>query len=149
MFTRLDPKLDVVFKLLFTRPGSEGILIALLSAILRPPSPIRSIKVLNPDLEKEAIPDRGVVLDIRVRLEDGKEVDVEMQSQTRPGMTKRALYHWSRMYGAQIVRGQEYAELQPCISIFLLGYKELPSAKFHSTFQVLEVQTHEPLADQL
>ncbi|MBI5536640.1 MAG: hypothetical protein HY898_28230 [Deltaproteobacteria bacterium] len=47
MFTKLDPKLDVVFKMMFARPDCKGILIALLTAILRPKTPIRSVTVLN------------------------------------------------------------------------------------------------------
>ena len=44
----LDPKLDVVFKILFASPEAKGSLISLLTAVLRPASPIKDVEVLNP-----------------------------------------------------------------------------------------------------
>ena len=46
--TLLDPKLDVVFKLLFADERNRGLLISLLTAILEPPEPITGVTVLNP-----------------------------------------------------------------------------------------------------
>ncbi len=145
----LDPTLDVVFKLLFTQPGREDLLTALLTAVLQPPSPISAVDVLNPELEKGTIGDRGVLLDLRVRLRSGEQVNVEMQADRRAGMRKRVLYHWARLYGAQLVRGTKYAELTRCVSVFFLGYGELPCERFHSTFRVTEVHDHAALEDGL
>jgi hypothetical protein len=41
----LDPKLDIVFKMLFGHPDNRDLLISLLSAVLRPTSPIRAVRV--------------------------------------------------------------------------------------------------------
>jgi predicted transposase/invertase (TIGR01784 family) len=59
------------------------------------------------------------------------------------------LYHWAWLYGSQLVKGAEYSALRRCACIFLLGYDELPSDRFHSTFKVLELHDHAPLTDQL
>jgi predicted transposase/invertase (TIGR01784 family) len=117
--------------------------------VLHPASPIASVEVLNPDMPKEVVTDKGAVLDLRVKLADGRQIDVEMQAEMRHGMRSRALYYWARMYGAQLVRGMIYEHLQPCVAIFILGYAELPSSRFHSTFQVLEVHGGERFSDQL
>ena len=145
----LDPTLDVVFKLLFTQPGRQELLTSLLTAVLQPPSPIDSVVVLNPDVEKDTVRDRGVVLDLRVRLQSGEQVNVEMQADRRAGMRKRVLYHWARLYGAQLVRGAKYGDLMRCVSVFFLGYRELPCERFHSTFRVIEVHDHALLEDGL
>ena len=68
----LDPKLDVVFKLLFAHVRNRDILTALLTAVLKPTAPIDSLVVLNPDIPKDLPADRGAVLDIHVRLADGR-----------------------------------------------------------------------------
>jgi len=149
MCKTLDPMLDVVFKLLFSRPDCEDLLISLLTAVLRPASPIESVVVLNPELEKETVRDRGVVLDLRIKLKDGFQVNVEMQARRHPGMRRRMLYHWARLYAFQLVKGTEYSALSRCACVFLLGYDELPSSRFHCTFQVLELHDHAPLTDQL
>jgi len=65
-YDRLRPNLDVVFKLLFSSPEEEDVLIALLTAVLSPEKTITRAKVLNPDVPKEGIENTGVVMDIRV-----------------------------------------------------------------------------------
>ncbi len=68
----LDPKLDVVFKMLFAAEGNEHLLVSLLTAVLRPCSAIAHVQVANPELPKELASDRGVRLDVLVELEDGR-----------------------------------------------------------------------------
>jgi len=145
----LDPKLDVVFKILFADPSNQDLLLSLLSAVLRPSEPIVNADVLNPDLPKELAGDKGIVLDLRLKLSDRRYVDVEMQSDSRQGVRKRALYYWARMYGQELLRGMEYTKLEPCVSIFFTGYPELPGKRFHSIFRVLEVHDQELYSDQL
>ncbi len=149
MTVLLDPTNDVVFKIMFSRPDSTDLLVSLLTAVLRPPSPISEVTLLNAALDKNSITDRGVVLDLHLRLEDRSQINVEMQARRISGMRERAVYHVARMYGSAIVRGQLYSELAPCAGIFLLGYDELPSARFHSTFRLLEVHDHVPLSPQI
>ena len=149
MTSWLDPKLDVVFKILFADPSNKDLLLSLLSAVLRPSEPIVNADVLNPDLPKELAGDKGIVLDLRLKLSGDRYVDVEMQSDPRQGVRKRALYYWARMYGQQLFRGMEYTALEPCVSIFFMGYSELPGKRFHSIFRVLEVHDQELYGDQL
>jgi predicted transposase/invertase (TIGR01784 family) len=82
----LDPKLDVIFKLLLSSPRNEALLTSLITAVLRPSVPIASVTVLNPELPKDLADDKGALLDVLVRLGDGRQVDVEMQSCSRPGL---------------------------------------------------------------
>jgi predicted transposase/invertase (TIGR01784 family) len=84
-----------------------------------------------------------------VSLADGRHVDVEMQSDPRPGLRERAMYYWARMYGSRLLRGMAYTQLEPCISIFFLGYRELSAKRFHSIFRVLEIHDQEPFSNQL
>jgi len=44
----LDPTLDIVFTLLLGSPETKDCLIALLTAVLKPASPITDVEVLNP-----------------------------------------------------------------------------------------------------
>ncbi len=60
----LDPKLDIVFKLLFGSPESKDFLISLLTAVIRPRDTIVDVEVLNPEIPKEAFKDKGIVLDL-------------------------------------------------------------------------------------
>jgi predicted transposase/invertase (TIGR01784 family) len=142
MLHRLDPTLDVVFKLLFADPSNKRLLISLLQAVLQPDVPIGDVTVLNPELPKELVGDRGAELDVLVTLEDARRVDVEMQSQTRRALPERRLFYWAGMYRSQLGRGDDYSALAPCASIFILKRPELAGSRYHSTHRVLEVHDH-------
>ncbi len=146
----LDPTLDVVFKMLLTRrPESHGLLVSLLTAVLRPPSPFAKVVVRNPEIPSTEVLERGVVLDIAAELEDGTLLDIEMQSDKRPAFRERALFYWARLYGAELERGEGYEKLRPVISVLFLDYRELRGQRLHSVFHVLEVHDHERFSDAL
>jgi predicted transposase/invertase (TIGR01784 family) len=146
----LDPTLDVVFKMLLTsRPESPRLLVSLLTAVLRPPSPFAKVVVRNPELPSTEVLERGVVLDIAAELADGTLLDIEMQSDKRPAFRERALFYWARLYGAELERGEGYEALRPVISVLFLDYRELRGQRLHSVFHVLEVHDHERFSDAL
>ena len=146
----LDPTLDVVFKLIFTSgPDSHEALRALLTAVLRPRSPFAKLTVLNPEIPRDDVLDRGVVLDILAELEDGTRLDIEMQAYKRAAFRNRALFYWAKMFGSELERGDPYAELRPAISVLFLDYVELAGERLHSTFHLLEVHDHERFTDAI
>ena len=149
MRSTLDPTLDVVFKILFARPENRDVLIALLTAVLRPRSPITEVEVVNPDIPKELSDEKGTILDILVRFADGAQVNVEMQARKHPAFRERSLYYWARVYGGQLGRGQSYADLRRVISVLFLGYRELEGPRMHSIFRVLEIHDHRLYSDAL
>jgi len=127
----LDPKLDVVFKLLFADERNKALLISLLNAVLRPPSPILDLVVLNPELPKEATDERGAVLDIRVRLTDGTQIDLELQARQHPGLRERELFYWARMYTSQIGRGDDHREFSRDLESHTLELPKLEEEAAH------------------
>lgn len=135
---RLSPKTDIVFKLLFA--GSEPILIGLLEAVLRPPTPIRSAEVKNPELPRDFFDEKGSYLDILVQLDDGTLLDVEMQCARHDAFRERALYYWASVYSSQLEAGHDYGALGPVISILFLDYREFASQQFHQVFQLRSEQ---------
>ncbi|MBI5535959.1 MAG: Rpn family recombination-promoting nuclease/putative transposase [Deltaproteobacteria bacterium] len=132
---------DIVFKHLLLGPDSTELLTSLLTSVLRPASPIHSVAAHDSELP-------GAVEAV-VEFADGRTVNVQLQSERRPGMRERALYHWSRLYNAQLTRDVARVQPKPCICIFLLDYSESPSTQFHSKFLVLEVHDYDVLCDQL
>ena len=59
MRTLLDPTNDIVFKIMFSRPESTGLLVSLLSAVLRPASSIERVDILSPELARDAVTDQN------------------------------------------------------------------------------------------
>lgn len=147
--TLLDPKLDVIFSLLFGAESYRPLLVSLLNAVLSPATPIEDVTLLPERPERLEVADKGVVLDLRVRLASGEQIDVEMQSQRRPAGRKRALYYWSRLYAGGLGTGEEYDQLRRCVVILITNFRMLRSARFHSTFRCVDPETLEPLDEDL
>lgn len=110
---RLDPKNDVVFKLLLAR--NPELLKAMLEAVLR--TQVDNLEILNPELPGDLTWHKQVALDILVTTESGRRFDVEMQSYDHEGLKQRLLCYWARTYSSQLERGDEYVDLDPVISV--------------------------------
>ena len=145
----LDPTLDIVFKLLFADSKNRDLLIALLTAVLRPKSPIRSVTVLNPEVSKEAVTDKSIVLDILVLCENGTQADVEMQADRRPAWRSRCMFYWAKVYSSQLTPGLPYTTLKPVKVVAFLGYQEFEGDWLHSVFQVQDTLTGKVFSDAL
>jgi len=118
----LDPCLDVVSKMLLSSPDCRDGLIDLITSIITPPSPIVSLEVLNPIVPRQIVDERGVELDLLLRLDDGSHVNLEMQTSTSKILPHRALYHWAKVYSAQLKIGALHPALRAVRSIFLLKH---------------------------
>lgn len=150
MATTLNPQLDVVFKLLFAAEANRDLLVALLNDVLQPPKPIVSVQVVNPDIDKDVVEDRGLILDIHAVHSDGTRTDIEMQTRDRGATERRALYHWARLYRDGIQRGDDFSDLTPCRVVFFLSFSLFPdSQRLHSRFLLLEADEYRPLTDDL
>jgi predicted transposase/invertase (TIGR01784 family) len=149
MVQLLSPTLDVVFKILFADPRNRRLLVSLLEAVLRPAAPIEQVSVTNPDVPKDAVDDKGLVLDLLVDLADGTRVNVEMQAEARTGIRCRALLYGARAYGTQLGTGQDYTKLCPTVSVFFMVGRLLQGPRFHSTFRVQEIHDQEVFSPAL
>jgi predicted transposase/invertase (TIGR01784 family) len=61
----------------------------------------------------------------------------------------RALFYWAKLYSSQIGRGEPHSDLKASVSVFILGFRDLPGPRFHSKSGVLELTDHEPFSDHL
>lgn len=145
----LDPKLDVVFKLLFAKPSNKRLLISLLTAILEPASPIVDVEVLDPEVAKESVAAKGTMLDLLVGLSDGRRVNLEIQASPRNWSMSRGIFYCARVFAGQLSRGDHYDELNPVVGIFILNFNALSGARYHSKFNLLEVHDHSKLGEDL
>lgn len=135
---KIIPKNDIVFKRLFGSVGSESILKDLLEAILD--IKIQSVKL---DLDKEIMPKniRGKrnILDVRTTLEDGTQINIEMQMTTPKDLEKRNLDYWANLYVNQLKKGKKYKNLKKTIAIWILDegfFEDIP--EYHTTWVLKE-----------
>ena len=100
-FTRLSPKLDVVFQALFGEAGSEKFTSKFLEAILK--EKINNIDLSkNPILRREYLNDKMGILDIIAKINDLEYCNIEMQVSGQDSIIERILYYWGRVYTKQL-----------------------------------------------
>jgi predicted transposase/invertase (TIGR01784 family) len=105
MTSLLTPKLDIVFKLLFTR--DTDILLDLVNCVLAYPEQvhIHELDVKNPTVLPEELTEKFIILDILAIDEARRQYDIEMQVQRYSVYPERALYYLCRLYGNQLNSG--------------------------------------------
>ena len=127
----LNPKIDYVFKRIFGYLGNEDITKNLLSSIIS--DEVIDIELdCNPITEKDLFDDKVGILDIRAKINNNIQCNIEIQIIDRKDIEKRILFYWSKLYASTIKAGNNYADLQKCIVILLTDYnidnlKDIPS----------------------
>ena len=116
---------DLLFHMVFTR--NLVALKALLAVLLGiPEAIIERIEVLNPMQYSEVISTKLTVLDLKVHLNDGTYVLVEMQVRKFDFWTNRTLAYASRAVADQVEGEFDYGTLEPVIQISIMNYSLFP-----------------------
>ncbi len=140
------PVYDIVFKMVFAR--NEDLLRSLLTAVLRPKIPIKSVKVLNPEIPPERVDFKGIQLDLHLTLDSGASVIVEMQALNRYNLPSRSAFYVARVTGSTLLRGEDYDQMPEVYGVFFLDYDQVPAhPRFHWTISYHIDQLHERWAD--
>ena len=148
----LDPKVDFIFKQIFGSVGNEEILISFLNSILKLEgnNEIKKVKLLDTHVNKDLLDDKSSILDIRADIEEGIQINIEVQLINEYNIEKRTLYYWSKMYGSQLKKGNKYNKLKKTITINILNFDYLEEInKYHSIFHLREDETGKILTDDI
>ena len=117
----LSPKLDVVFKSIFSKKGNEDLLEDFLSSILGKKVKCKEV-VKEARIGQERPDEKYGALDIKIMLETAEEIDVEMQVIDRGDIINRSIFYMSLLTSQGLSISQEYSEMRPKIVIFLLDF---------------------------
>ena len=143
----IKPTVDFAFKKIFGSPENVQTLMGLLNAILELPHPITHVTILNPFSYQEFAEDKLIVLDIRARDSDGRRLNIEMQVSVFSGLTERLVYYACSLYVEQLALTDQYAKLEPAISICLLNNELFrDSAQAHHRFQLVDRESGRELS---
>ena len=87
-------------------------------------------------------------LDIKIRLHDGRKIDVEMQNTYFDYYPKRSIFYCSKLIHEHFMSGFQYTQLKKCIAINVLNSPFKLSGKIHSIYQIRE-RDEQTLLDEL
>ena len=144
----IDPTIDCVFKAILSAPGNENLLVNFLNSILVLKFPIIKVDIINPYNERDFIGDKLSIVDIKASDANGVKYHIEVQLTTPNYFKDRMLYTWGGIYQNQISEGENFDELKPVISIWLLAgdnFRKGPSSHYH--FQLWDMLNKELLTD--
>jgi predicted transposase/invertase (TIGR01784 family) len=143
----MSPKNDFAFRLLFGDEKNKEITIAFLRAMLH--IPVKDIKIKDPYLLKQMAGDKTGIPDIRIVLDSGVQVDVEIQLTDHPAIRERVLFYLSRLYSSQISAGDGYHLLKKTISLVILDYNLFEIEPMHTMFRLYDRKNEIELSDVL
>lgn len=116
----LNPLTDYGFKKVF---GEKDIMIAFLTDLLNPVSPIEDVIFLDKEMEADGEDMRSVIYDLRCKTQDGGEFIVEMQNKGQTHFSNRILYYLSRAVSEQGEKGTSWNfDLHPVYGVFFLNF---------------------------
>lgn len=114
------PTVDFCFKeLMQNEKVRQGILAALLK---KNSEEIAETELLPTILRKQYPDEKYGVLDVRVRMKDGKQINFEMQVTQFEYWPGRIMFYLSRMYTDQLKSGDGYDKLKKCIHVSILDF---------------------------
>jgi predicted transposase/invertase (TIGR01784 family) len=144
----LNLKNDIVFKSFFSKGCPESVYCRhkLLSAVIG--RTVTESRVLNPELLPTRTDGKFPRLDIHCVLEDGSEVDVEMQnSMYNDDQIKRSLYYAATLTHNSLSSGEPYSQLPHIYQIMIMDFSTIDDDKLHHAYTFKERDDHSELSD--
>ena len=120
----MSPTVDYCFKELLAYPEiRKGFVAAILS---QDPKEITETTLMPTILSKDTENGKYGILDVRVKMKSGAQMDLEMQVAPFKFWTNRVIFYLGKMYTDQIKEGQRYEDLKPCIHVSILNFNLFP-----------------------
>ena len=144
----MKPKIDFAFKEIMM---DEQARIGFLSAMLKlDPGEIQKTQILNPNLRKQHENEKLGILDVRIRMNNHTEIDIEIQLSAINVWADRALFYLAKMYTEQIKPGEGYTVFKKCVSISILDFVLFAEEEsFYSCFHIREDSRHFLYTDKM
>lgn len=119
----IDPKIDCVFKALLGSDENRNLLIHFLNTFLAQElsEPLVWVDILNPYNDKEFLSDKLSIVDVKAKDHHEQLYQIEIQLSSYGHLPSRIVYNWADIYSQQLKSGQDYSQLKPTYSIWLLA----------------------------
>ena len=146
---RFTARNDYAFKKLFGTEENKDIMIEFLSLVtLLSKDDFDDVRIENTEQIPRFYNDKTGRLDIKIRLNDGRKIDVEMQNAYFNYYPKRSIFYCSKLIHEHFMNGFQYAQLKKCIAINVLNSPFKLTRKVHSIYQIRETE-EQTLLDEL
>ena len=139
------PTVDFCFKeLMQDEKVRKGLIAALLNVEA---TEVESTTLMPTILRKRYPEDKYGILDVRVELKSGVQIDLEMQVESYDFWANRSVYYVSKMYTEQIKEGEDYNKLQKCIQVGILCFPLFEDDKCYRRIALCDTESGEEYTD--
>ena len=107
---------------------------------------------LDSSLYPHSFSKKQITLDLRLKLNTGENINVEMQSLSQKAFLERILFYWAKLYTEDLKRGDGYEKLCPAYSLVFTDFDVLPLrlTDYINSFSIrLDKQPYEELTNHL
>jgi len=144
----VNPKIDIIFKKLFSSEENKDLLLSLINSIMPETRQLKDITIKNPYNLQSYLTDKLSILDVKGEDEKGVLYNIEIQIEPQDFWGQRALYYWSKVYSNQLEVGKMYSKLNKTIVISLLDFSYfLEDKRFHRVIVPKDLETNKEYED--
>lgn len=148
MDIKAKPKLDIVFKKLFTDVQNSDLLIDFLSCVIDvPKNEIYDVVIVDNEILPDAIDKKFSRLDVLLHSSQGT-MNIEIQVNNYGNFKERSLYYWAKTFSNQLNESEDYSKLQKTIAINIIDFNLFDCEEPHSVFFISEKDRSELLTDK-
>ena len=97
---------------------------------------IRSVRLHDTFLWTRHKRQKQGILDVLMVLNDDKKINIELQIRREADWDKRSMFYLAKMFVADLLRGENYHELQKCIGISILDFKLDSTPVYHKIYRL-------------
>ena len=112
------------------------------------PEDIYEVQILNPIELGAHVDDKDFILDIRVLLNNGHFINLEMQMANQYNWQDRSLSYLCRSFD-HLYKGEPYTEAKPATHIGFLNFAPFPEhLEFNGCYKLLNIKNHNLYSDK-
>lgn len=138
---------DFAFKKVFrNKKALKGLLSSFLNI---PVKDITSLEFPDTFLYGQYAEDHEGILDVRVLLNNSKNINIEIQMYFCPYWDERSLFYLSKMYTEDFRKGEDYSALNECVHIGILGFGTGKTEHLYSIVKLVDVITNSVYCSKL
>lgn len=138
---------DFAFKIVFqNKTALKGLVGTFLSI---PPEDIVDIDLTDSYLHGEYPNDHEGILDLKLYLNSGIKMNIEMQLEKFPCWEERSLFYLSKMFVENFAKGAKYERLEQCVHISILDFDLYENPPFYSTIVLKCEENNRIYSDKL
>lgn len=153
----LPPSDDRVFKLILTSGDAKPVLIDLISSIIK--RPVIGVEVRNSEVPPEDTHEKAERLDVNCRIDDGSQVDLEMQASRieeesdgkHQNLKGKSIYYLCDLHSAQPSKGvRRYDKLARTYQVTFCSYTVFHDREeYVNSFSMRHDEDNELLSDAI